>query len=326
MKKVSIITPCHNSEKFIHRLLDSILMQSYQAIEMITVDNDSKDNTAEIIRQYVTKFQDRGYTLTYIHQDDLGPSCAVKRALKIITGDYLIVPDSDDFFAVKDFFERMIGKLESLSDDYAIIRCQEQELQEEDLSKLGIIGEGCPSEDSGTSFEDCLLGTNHYYYPGVSYLYKVDALRATIKDMEIYGAYRIGQNRQLMLPVLYTYKCYTIQEPLVNYLVRKTSISHGDYANYSFKKEIYKNEDLYITTILNSIKQITSSDIEKYRKIYLYYSAIWMSDFALNNKYYKDALLYFLDRKRYGKTYFYQEIKFVIKLIRKALFPLNVYQ
>ena len=50
MKKVSIITPCHNSEKFIHRLLDSILMQSYQEIEMITVDNDSKDNTRKLIR------------------------------------------------------------------------------------------------------------------------------------------------------------------------------------------------------------------------------------------------------------------------------------
>ena len=46
---VSIITPCYNSGGFLHRLLDSILIQNYPFIEMYAVDDGSIDNTKEVI-------------------------------------------------------------------------------------------------------------------------------------------------------------------------------------------------------------------------------------------------------------------------------------
>ena len=54
---VSVIIPCHNSAVFIHRILDSLLVQTYSNMEIFTVDNDSKDNTAEVIKSYISKFE-----------------------------------------------------------------------------------------------------------------------------------------------------------------------------------------------------------------------------------------------------------------------------
>ena len=49
---VSVLTPCFNGEKFIDRLLDSILLQDYRKIEFIFVDDGSIDSTGDIITNY----------------------------------------------------------------------------------------------------------------------------------------------------------------------------------------------------------------------------------------------------------------------------------
>ena len=56
---VSIVTPCYNGEKLIHRLLDSVLRQDYQQIEMIVVDDGSKDQTRSVVEGYVETFENR---------------------------------------------------------------------------------------------------------------------------------------------------------------------------------------------------------------------------------------------------------------------------
>ena len=48
---VSIITPCYNGEKYVHRLLDSILIQDYPLIEMFVIDDGSTDASWHIIQQ-----------------------------------------------------------------------------------------------------------------------------------------------------------------------------------------------------------------------------------------------------------------------------------
>ena len=47
-KLVSVITPCYNSGKFIHRLLETILEQDYPCLEMYVIDDGSVDNTKEL--------------------------------------------------------------------------------------------------------------------------------------------------------------------------------------------------------------------------------------------------------------------------------------
>ena len=58
MGKVSIIVPVYNREKAIGRCVDSILKQDYEDIEVILVDDGSKDGSYEIIRKYAETDED----------------------------------------------------------------------------------------------------------------------------------------------------------------------------------------------------------------------------------------------------------------------------
>ena len=60
---VSVLTPCFNGEKFIDRLLDSILLQDYRKIEFIFVDDGSIDSTGDIITNYNFNQAENEYVL-----------------------------------------------------------------------------------------------------------------------------------------------------------------------------------------------------------------------------------------------------------------------
>ena len=53
-KKVSIIIPVHNSSKYLKKCIDSVLKQTYKNIEVICIENGSKDNSLKILKQYKT--------------------------------------------------------------------------------------------------------------------------------------------------------------------------------------------------------------------------------------------------------------------------------
>lgn len=307
---VSILTPCHDSSSFIRRLLDSILSQTYGRIEFIAIDNDSQDNTAEIIKSYTKRFEEKGYTLQYFHQQDMGPSTAINNGLKHIKGDYLIMPDSDDWFAVNDCVERMVNKFGELSDEYAIVRCNIQQIDEVTMMPLGTFYDNFPEEDPGHLFEDCLFALHNYIYVNIGNMIKVSAFQKANGGMDIFNAYNIGQGRQMYLPLHYSYKSYTIPEVLVNYLVRAKSISHGDYRKYIIMKGLYAKSEEYIDGILNRISALPETEHRAYKRKFLYQEAVKQSKIAKENRKYLDLWGIYKDLIRYSDNKF-STIRFV---------------
>ena len=293
---VSLITPCHNSSKFIHRLLDSVLEQTYGLIEMITVDNASEDDTPDIISNYMPKFEAKGYTLSYIRQDDLGPSAGIQTGLRVITGEYLLMPDSDDWYSGPKSIETFVNKFKELSQDYAIIRCQQNFIDEETMQTTGISYKDATEDDPGTLFEDCLFGRNYNFAP-INYMVRVSALRKET-GLEIYNAYNTGQQRQICLPLYYKYKAWTIKEPLVCYLVRKNSVSHGSYAKIKTQAILYEQSAQYIDTIFSTINNMPEREKELYRSAFLKQQAERMAQRA--NKAGVEAKKYIRDYIMYG--------------------------
>ena len=55
-KKISVIIPVYNAEKYIRETLDSIIKQSYKNLEIILIDNGSKDRSPDIIQKYEAKY------------------------------------------------------------------------------------------------------------------------------------------------------------------------------------------------------------------------------------------------------------------------------
>ena len=91
---VSVITPAYNSVKFIRETVDSVLNQTYPAIEYIVVDDGSQDGTYEILRQYDS--EKKITVLTHEEHCNKGQSAALNLGLESCQGEYIVILDSDD--------------------------------------------------------------------------------------------------------------------------------------------------------------------------------------------------------------------------------------
>jgi len=99
--KVSIIVPIYGVEKYIHECVDSILVQTLKEIEIILVDDGSKDNCPAIVDEYAKKDS----RVIAIHQENGGYGKAVNHGLKVATGEYIGIVESDDFIEPNMFEE-----------------------------------------------------------------------------------------------------------------------------------------------------------------------------------------------------------------------------
>lgn len=93
--KVSIITPCLNSEKTIRDTIESVLGQTYDNIEYILVDGGSTDRTVEIIEEYYPVF---GGRLQYTSEKDKGIYDAMNKGIIRADGDVIGIINSDDWY------------------------------------------------------------------------------------------------------------------------------------------------------------------------------------------------------------------------------------
>lgn len=92
MNKVSVIIPVYNAEQFLNECLLSVTGQSYKEIEIICIDDGSKDNSRAICEEWVKK-DDRVH---YFYQGNQGVSAARNKGLDLSTGDYVCFVDADD--------------------------------------------------------------------------------------------------------------------------------------------------------------------------------------------------------------------------------------
>ena len=101
--KVSIIVPAYNVENYIKKCIDSLIKQTYKNIEIIVVNDGSKDNTLKVLNNYLKKDK----RICIIDQKNEGVSAARNNALAIATGEYVVFVDSDDWLEI-DFCEKML--------------------------------------------------------------------------------------------------------------------------------------------------------------------------------------------------------------------------
>lgn len=104
MKKVSIIIPCYNVEKYINNCLDSIINQTYTNIEIICINDGSTDSTGDIIKSY------NDNRIVYIEQKNSGVSKARNLGLSMANGEYITFVDGDDSIKV-DMIEIFMQKM-----------------------------------------------------------------------------------------------------------------------------------------------------------------------------------------------------------------------
>ena len=115
-KKISVIIPVYNAEKYIRETLDSIIKQSYKNLEIILIDNGSKDRSPDIIQKYEAKYPE----IHMIEGSGKGPGASRNRGLKLAKGDYIVFADADDYLPDKDIFCKYINLAEQTDADIVV--------------------------------------------------------------------------------------------------------------------------------------------------------------------------------------------------------------
>ena len=114
---VSVIVPVYNAEKWLKKCISSIMKQSYKNIEIILIDDGSKDRSLKICQQY-EKIDSR---ITVMSKDNGGVSSARNIGLDYANGSFVTFVDSDDFLPLNSL-QKMYSKMVESNADFCMGR------------------------------------------------------------------------------------------------------------------------------------------------------------------------------------------------------------
>lgn len=117
MDKISVVIPAYNAEKKIGRCVNSILNQEYSNLEIICVNDGSKDNTLDVLN----KLSESDKRIKVINQKNKGEFMARKAGIMQATGKFMMFIDADDEFINKHAFSKLISIINS-QDDVQIVQ------------------------------------------------------------------------------------------------------------------------------------------------------------------------------------------------------------
>lgn len=263
---VSIITPCYNGERFVHRFLDSVLRQTYDKLELIFVDDGSTDGTARIIREYADAFREKGIPLIYLYQENAGQAEAVNQGMQHFRGDYLMFSDSDDWLS-DDCVEKKLTYLQTHPDKMFVLG--RAVIVEEGRENTVIHTFRRENTASGWLFDDLMFERDAYYAPG-SYMFRTEAFLKVLPSRHIYSGSG-GQNWQLLLPMAYQYECGFLDDVLYYILARQDSHSRALPTYEALYTRSVAHEDT-LNAVIDTIGMPLEEQQEYRRKIRLKYA------------------------------------------------------
>lgn len=250
---VSFLIPYYNSEKYLPRFLNSLLNQTYDKVQVILINDGSKDSSRDVVESYKEKLETKFQEVILLDQNNMGQAAAINLGLKYVNGEYLSWADSDDEL----YPDNIKKKVEFLTDnpEYGYVICEAEKIYDNDETKNFILS--IPQNRRKKNMFGEILERGIPCYSGVC-MTRSDLLFAKLKDRNI-DCSRLGQNFQMYLPIAYGNKCGFIDEILYAYIIRETS----HFRNSSYHENIertYERERLIGATL----SFLTESELKKY--------------------------------------------------------------
>ena len=222
---VSVITPVYNAERFIGSMIESVLGQSYKQVEIVLVDDCSKDNSAEIIAQYATR---HGNIVYHRLEKNQGAAVARNTALRLATGRYVAFLDSDEIWCEGKLDRQMAF----MREHDAAITCTAMDTIDENGKPLGSVREVRHTIDHALLLRNTMIATSTVL---------ID--RSKTGDFTM-PAYRGGQDYATWLMLMRNGTlCHGLNEVLTHYRVLSKSLSSNKWKSVRQVWQIQRREE-----------------------------------------------------------------------------------
>ncbi len=208
LPKISVIMPVYNGEKFLKEAIESILNQTFTDFEFIIINDGSKDNSLNIIKEYAEKDN----RIKIIDQKNVGIIKALNNAIKIAKGKYIARMDADDI-SLAERFEKQINILEKenavLCGTFAIAINESGQ----EIKKMNYI------KKSWQENKLYLIRGNPFIHPSVMFE------KEKIINAGMYKNYKNIEDYELWTRIVPKYKSINLQEYLFKYRVHDNQIT-----------------------------------------------------------------------------------------------------
>ena len=297
MKKVSIIVPVYNVENYLRKCLDSLVAQTLGNIEILVVNDGSKDKSQEIIEEYEAKFPDK---IRGFQKENGGLSDARNFGIERAVGEFIGFVDSDDY-VTPTMFEEMVTLAEKFGAEMAICNLQKVDETGKVTQKLTQIPNAPQKIElkkhfevfaelgyfacnklfkrelfdnqrfkKGVHFEDIqlvpqlllacktLVHTQNYHY---QYFERSDSITKThtMRGLDIFLAVEDVEKTFVSSPYAREKKTFK------NFLIFQAVYSFLAYLAFVKDEEVYKKLDRKLSAFMKE-KQISVADVLRYQR------------------------------------------------------------
>lgn len=307
-KKISVIVPVYNCEKYIIECLDSISNQIYKNFEVILIDDGSTDKSKQKIESFI-KFDNR---FKYYYQHNNGVSSARNLGIIKATGDYCCFIDADDLIS-KYYLAILINCMETFNQD--LVCCKYTNNEDELVFNCDYLKK-CDDVNSKSYIKECFIPRNNIAAFVWNRMYKVDILKK--ENIRFKESVKVSEDTLFNLEYLnYADKITYIDNPLYFYRLNESSTMF----NNSFNPAKLTAIDAYELMI-----ELVNPNYIMYINIcyFAYYAVlifqIFKYKYSMSIKYYKKIENFFLNNK---KLIYSKDIKLKYKiffLFRKPFF------
>lgn len=247
---VSIVVPCYNHEKYVKETIESIINQTYKNIELIVIDDGSKDNSVSVIQELADK-----YGFTFIHRPNKGLSATLNEGIRLSKGKYFCACASDDIYML-DKIEKQVQFMET-NPEYGMCYGKIVEFDDSGYKKEREI----KNAKSGWCFEELILSN---FIPAVSQMIKRDIF----EDVGNFDEDLYIEDWDMWLRIVYKYKIGYVDNYLAYYRLHSNNCSSNTLKMHLAKVTIINKwgKIRNISMEINKVNMKTFRDLSRFRK------------------------------------------------------------
>lgn len=246
---LSIVLPVFNVEKYLERCIKSILEGTYKDLELVIVNDGTKDDSENIIIRYLEKYNN----ITYIVKENGGLSHARNVGYTYAKGEYIAFFDSDDYIE-KDMYEKLMAKVKDYN--YDIVVC-DLYMEYEQTGKKIYVSSNVEKEYKDVEEDNNEISIRkeimeNIYIAVHNKIYKKELIEKTFENGMPFV------NGMYYEDIVYTYSILQntrsisfVKEPLYYYVQRTSSISNN------YDKKLYD--------IITSVEMLIENAVENNR-------------------------------------------------------------